>query len=296
MKLPLVHTALATIASACWAACFFGCIPDLTLKEDAGAVAASSGGATGAGGSMTVPYEPLPAVVAWLDTNRGGWCNDTYNKFINLCGNVSFCIDKTFLKPYPKGFAVDVGFHWLGIDGGSILSLGGDIDGKKMSISLQADGLLTVLGPGNGTPLQFRITKRSHLVSYRVSPSQRTLFIDGIRVDEGTTDVMMGGLELYHGPDGGPGAVLGQAISYWNQDQHEPEWLRFAPFLFHIREGAGSTTEFSLAEATTPQPTTLALFHGAMPSDTAWKATVGPGPAYAAGGPKWIEDIDANCL
>jgi len=281
-----------------------GCIPELPLKEEpsaSGAVTsgASSGGGTGgqtgAGGSTLVPYEPSPEVLAWLGENRGGWCNDVYNKFVNLCGDTAFCFDASLLKSFPNGLAVDVGFHWAGLDGGSLLSLGADDgEGGKLVLSLAPDGLLTAFGPGEAPALEFRISKRSHLVSYRVSTAGSALFVDGTRV--ATAAGTMSNPRLGHGPNGGPGAVLGQSASLWEKSVRKPNWLRMAPFFFHLRDDVGSTEAFDLAHATEKQSTSVLLLHGASVLDTEWKAETGPHDGHIMGGAKWVEDVDANCL
>ena len=277
------------------------CVPDLALKEDAvsatqgpSSSVTGGGGTTGTGGSVEVPYEPSPEVEAWLGENRGGWCNDVYNKFVNLCGDASFCFDSDLLKAYPNGFALDIGFSWTGLDGGVLATLGGDVGpGGVLRLSLAPDGTLSAQGPGNGAALEFKIAKRSHLVSYRVSASTRALFVDGVRVGSGVGEGVTPALA--HGPNGGPGAVLGQAKSYWSNNSQKPDWLRFAPFFFHMRDSVGSTETFDLATVKNAQSSTLLLLHGAKTTDTSWQKIAGLHDGYIANGAKWVEDVDADC-
>ncbi|MSP24336.1 MAG: hypothetical protein EXR75_04065 [Myxococcales bacterium] len=287
----------ALISAGCAALAASACIPELALRDEStsGVGAHEAGGGAGAGGdASTEPFE-IPADVAeWLSKEPGGWCNDSNGKFINLCGDTKFCFDATLLKTFPNGLAIDLGFHWAGLDGGSLVTLGtDDAASSHVQIALAADGLVTVAGPGDEAPLEFRVAQGSHLLSYRVSTAERALFIDGVGVASAAASLLVP--RLGHGPAGAPAAVLGHTW-YWGLEVRKPYWLRFAPFFFHMRDASVPSDAFELATATTKQDSTLMLFHGATATDTEWKAEFGPQNAYAAGGTKWVGDVDANCL
>jgi len=268
-----------------------------------------------------------PEVLAWLATQKGGWCLDDYKKLVNLCGKVSvchytlcgdldtdpagspscyddyqhehemavpFCCDTRFLKAYPKGIAIDVGFHYDGVSTGSVLDIGGDVESGRVTLTIETGGRLSggVLG---GELVETTIVKGSYLVSFHASTSRAALFVNGLLVDEaaGTpTNVVLV-------TESGPGMVLGSRMSYWWE--HPGTTLRFAPFLFHLRDGVPAG-DWSLKEATQAATGTLLLFNDQGTSGNAWTAVVGEQTAYAVPqnsadpAPVWQPDAASQCF
>jgi len=288
-------------AGAVLASCALaGCVPsELELKPEAttsvtSSSAAGGGGSMGAGGSgpLVVP----PEVAAWLDGQKGGFCNTTPNAHVNLCGDVVYCKDTTFLKAYPDGLSIDIGFYWGGQNGGDLLSLGAQVpDDQRIMIGLAIDGTVTAQGPNQGEALSYRIDFGPHLLSYRVSVGRRALFIDGALVGYSTKGT--GAIALSPGPAGDPGAVLGHAATNQMQGGSAAAWLRFAPFFFHLRAGVESFEASSLPEATELDAArSVRLFGQESKGATTWTAQVSGTPAAVVKLAAWVEDVDASCL
>jgi hypothetical protein len=279
-----------------------GCLPDaIELKPKAtSATTAGSGGSTGEGGST--PFVVPDEVASWLSSQKGGFCNVAKDSYVNLCGNVPYCQDGTLLKAYPDGLSVDVGFHWAGQNGGSLLVLGGEIpEHQRLAIDLAIDGTLSVNGPNQGETLSYRIAFGPHLVSYRASMQRRALFVDGVRVAASEASSLP--VALTRGtcgncsiPNGDPGAILGHSATNQMGGANEASWLRFAPFLFHLRSGVDSFDTFSLDDAVMLSATrSVRLFYEAVPGATTWKPLAGPFAAVAVGA-SFVEDVDGSCL
>jgi hypothetical protein len=135
-----------------------------------------------------------------------------------------------------------------------------------------------------------------HLVSYRVTSTRRTLLVDGVLVDSAETP--SNPVALSPGPEGGPGAVLGHAASNQTSGWQEAKWLRFAPFLFHLRSGVGSFESLELGEVVEANvERTLRLFdaNGVMPGGSTWKPSFGTNAAVVVNA-TWIENINETCL
>jgi hypothetical protein len=266
-------------------------------------------------------------VLAWLDTQKGGWCLDDYQTLINLCGKVSvchynlcgdldtdspdagtcyddyqhehekavpFCCDTRFLKPYPNGIVVDLGFHYYGVSTGFLFDLGGDTGAKRLNMTM-TDGAQLSVGLVSLEPLTAKLQKGTFLVSYHLTQSKSALFLNGILAAEGTGAPSV--IEL--AAENGPGLVLGSRISYWWESANKK--MRFAPFLFHIRDGIHSDT-WSLAAATESGPDTLLLFRDQGVTGNAWTAVTGPETGYAITTamaepePVWKSDAASQCF
>lgn len=289
------------------------CIPQVELKPENQAATSGAGGdgstGTGVGGDggdgdlcASAPSDVPPDVAAWLATQGGGFCNTTKNSYVNLCGQinqcgpVACCTDTSILKPYPDGLSIDIGLHWGGQNGGTLLVLGAeDPDGERLVMSLEIDGTLTVLGPNPGETLCSVVPLGPHLVSYRVSAGRRSLFIDGVLVGAQETPAVA--VKLAPGPNGDPGAVLGHSATKQGSGAYAGQWLRFAPFLFHLREGVDSFDTFSLADATTlDEGRSVRLFGQESQDATTWKSLVAGAKDAIVIESRWEENIDANCL
>lgn len=268
-----------------------------------------------------------PEVLGWLETQKGGWCLDDYKKLINLCGKVSvctytlcgdldtdpagspscyddyqhehekavpFCCDTRFLKTYPDGIAIDVGFHYDGVSTGLVTDLGGDIEGGRAGIRFEKPGALCA--SVNGTaPLITELSKGSYLLSLHASTNKVVLYVNGLLVAEGPGTSS----EVLLATDHGPGMILGNRISYWWEQQGAG--LRFAPFLFHLRD-AFPEGDWALKAAIEAGATTLLLFRDQGINGNAWTAAVGPQIAYAIPqqfadpDPVWMPDAAEQCF
>lgn len=301
-------------------------------EADAAVDPKNCGGCGSACDSGAVCYKGACAsngeVLAWLDIQKGGWCLDDYKKLVNLCGKVSvchynlcgdldtdppdagtcyddyqhehekavpFCCDTRFLKPYPDGIIVDVGFHYDGVSTGSVWDLGGDTGAKRAWMAFSSAGKLSV-ELATMPSLEATLPKGTYLVSFHATQSATALFVNGQRVADGpgaTSAIELAG-------ENGPGMVLGSRISYW-WETATPR-LRFAPFLFHLREGKSAAADWSLAAATQSGPDTLLLFREQGVSGNAWTAVTGPQTAYAitveqaAPEPVWKNDAASQCF
>ncbi len=268
-----------------------------------------------------------PDVLAWLETQKGGWCLDDYRKLVNLCGKVSvckltlcgdldtdpassptcyadyghehekavpFCCDTRFLKAYPNGIAVDVGFYYDGASVAELLSMGGDVDAGILRLVINAGGKLTG-GVQLGGAVETTLTKGAYLVSLHVTTSRTAMYVNGVLVGEAAGAPG----EVVLAADHGPGMVIGARASYWWQ--YPGNALRAAPFLVHLRDGAPAG-EWSLKEATEASASTLLLFNDTGVSGNAWTAAVGDQTAYAIPqdyadpNPTWHTDVAKTCF
>lgn len=207
---------------------------------------------------------------AWLATQTEGWCAETYNQMLNLCGDVEFCFDPRFMRTYPTGIAVDVGFVWkaAGVRG-NVVALGGDCEGQSFGIAVE--NLTLVAGGFSSGVIEVSLTPGKHLVSFQVNATGTALYVDGLRVGLGgapTTEIRLR-------DSCGPGLVLGGRISYWWEPQQKTSWAHDAPFYVQLREGIADVKEYSAARATSAGPGTVFLFDKSGASGTQWKASVG---------------------
>jgi hypothetical protein len=212
---------------------------------------------------------------SWLANESEGFCLDEYNKMLNLCGDVEFCFDPRFMRKYPTGVAMDIGFMWES-DVGNLVTMGGDCNQKAVTIGVvptETDGGTTaneLLGGGFLRQVRAPATPGKHLVSIQVNANGTALFQDGLKVAEGGPPPYM---ELLGSC--GPGMVVGQRISYWWEAATRPSWNRMAVFLVHLRENITDVSRYSVAEATTPQPDSVLLFDRTGVSGSRWTAHVG---------------------
>jgi hypothetical protein len=207
----------------------------------------------------------------WLATKDSGWCFESYNQLINLCGDVDFCFDKRFMREYPTGFGVDIAFDFeKPLSQGTILALGGDCAMEGLQIDFTEGS--TVRGTGFGAGLiQVGITPGKHLVSYQVTPTGSALYLDGVRAGVGTAP--LAALKLRDSC--GPGLVVGGRISYWWEAPQKAVWPNMAPFFVQLREGVADANVYSVARATAAGPGTVLLFDQAGAVGASWTAATG---------------------
>ena len=268
-----------------------------------------------------VPTQNDAALIAWLDKQNGGWCNDQFSKFLNLCGTVSacpwepgkvyptgmlFCCDPKLMRSYADGMAFDLGFHWDGVSSGTLMDAGGDCDGKRASCTLEKN-VLSCVGPGAAPQIKAPLPAAGRfLLSYRVTASWSELWVNGVRVGGGTGSGTVPVLT----PTCGPGFNLGQRISYW-WESSPGQWLRFAPFFFHFRDQAPAQNTWSLADSITKQAHSVMLFEPGTANGDAWPDAVEARTGLLCGGKdeaakegfpipcpgkKWVADASGACL
>lgn len=244
----------------------------------------------------------VPRVEAWLATQRGGYCDATFNQLVTLCNNTKytgtdaeFCFDEALLNLYPDGLALDVGFHWSGGSTGNIAAIGGDCDEKRVTLSIEG-GRLLAEGMMGASKLDVPLTPGTHLASYRVDAKTVALFLDGALVAQG---LGTGGPTPELITRCGPGIVLGGRISYWWESTIDKPgaWLRFAPFFFHLRDAdpAQPATRFDLDAVTSRGARTRLLFDATGAAKDTWTARDGIHKGYARNGATWSPDALA-CL
>lgn len=210
----------------------------------------------------------------WLATQNAGFCLDAYNKLLNLCGDVEFCFDKRFMRAYPNGIAIDVGFTW-GSELGNLVSLGGDCSGKSLMLSIEmrdvgGKSVPILLAAMTNQIVATPIAPGKHLASVQLNPLGLRLFLDGIEVSAAgppSTNELLDAC--------GPGMIVGQRISYWWEAVTRAPWLQAAIFLVHLREGIVDTKSYSVEAATTPQPNTVLLFDTTGIDGSRWTAHIG---------------------
>lgn len=208
----------------------------------------------------------------WLADKTAGWCFESYNQMMNLCGDVEFCFDTRFMRAYPTGLAVDVAFDFESpTENSHVLSLGGDFAGGALNIGLEGGTKLTASGFEAGA-IQVGIAPGRHLVSYQVSPTGSALYLDGVLAGVGTLPTAEIKLLDSHGP----GLILNQRISYWWEAGMKPAWSRVAPFFVQLREGISDAGAYSVTRATSAGAGTVLLFDKPPAAGSAsWPASVG---------------------
>lgn len=217
---------------------------------------------------ICVPAEEA-AAAAWLASRTSAFCAAKHNQILNLCGDVRYCFDARFLRAYPEGLAVDVGFV-LGRDGNAnVLSFGGDCDGELAVISV-IDGALLVVGQSTPTA-RVAIAPGRHVVSAQWSTRGSAVFVDGRRVAE------MGAppRELRLGARCGPGLVLGNRMSYWWEKDKTSSHASAAFFFAHLRGGVADAAAWSPEVALREGPHTVLLFDDRGAGAGTWTASVG---------------------
>lgn len=235
----------------------------------------------------------------WLDGQRGGFCQATFGALMNLCGDVDFCADADVLREHPAGLELDVGFDWDGVDpDGTLVDVGGDCDNQRIALRIETDAAvgthLLANGPQKGGGLTVQIAPGRHLVGYRVDAASAALFLDGRKVAEG----LGAGATPKLTAACGPGFVAGQRISYWWEDKNPASvyFLRFAPFLVHLRSSPGAAAPWSLDGATSAGAGTIALFDASGASGSQWIGKGGAKIGVGKGGSAWVADTRVGCL
>ncbi|MBI2388513.1 MAG: hypothetical protein HYV09_02750 [Deltaproteobacteria bacterium] len=273
-----------------------------------------------------------PTVVAWLRTQRSGYCATTPKHAVALCvsssvrfenPNVddSFCFDdqregRGFLRrPYPRGIALDVGFHWDGARGGNVVTFGSSdylslkcdpaIPGRRIVIGIDEGGRLWASGPETSVLRdEARLRPGTHLVSYRVSSSANALYVDGRPIGSGSGTA---GVTVEFPERWSPGFVLGDHNQRWwlCSPSAPSRWLRMAGFFVHLRDDAGEVLRFDAEGVLTPGDATVLLFDPSGPKGPAWFPSAGVGwesdternhYAGIAYGPVWVGDVWGGCL
>ncbi|MBK7402858.1 MAG: hypothetical protein IPJ34_43195 [Myxococcales bacterium] len=234
-----------------------------------------------------------------------------------------FCFDdgrkgRAFLRrTYPRGLALDVGFHWDGARNGHVVTFGSsdrfsevceaDFPGRRVVIGVDARGRLFASGPETSVlRMAARLTTGTHLATFVVTTTGHALFLDGELVDqgEGTHGVTVEFPERWS-----PGFVLGNHNQrWWNCGAGAPSrWLRMAPFFVHLRDEVEAVTAFDAYRSLQPNAATVLLFDERGVDGSAWKPTAGvggdtspaattPDLAGRAYGPSWVPDVWASCL
>jgi hypothetical protein len=276
-----------------------------------------------------------PDTTKWLASQQGGFCDDVYNRFVNLCGDVGsctkfnvctddiggpkgecwvddghlypqtetwpggvpFCCNPTIMKVYPDGLSIDVGFHYDGQSTGLLFDVGGDCDLKRASMNFFEPGMLWATAGQGADKTPFPVSAGAHLVSLRATVASQQVYLDGVLVAEGKGPSKP--VELT--PDCGAGFVLGQRLAFWSEEQYAGNWLRVEPFLVHLREGVDSEP-WSLSEAVQPSARSIVLFEPSGAKGSRWTSKVGGITAVAvdahapAQPPVWVDDVGKQCF
>lgn len=251
-----------------------GCEVDLTQTDAHCGACGKSCTATQVCRRSSCVDRNVAAAETWLSTQTEGWCSDTYNQMINLCGDAEFCFDARYMRSYPTGIAVDIGFDWESLtDGGNLAAMGGDCDGQSLGLGVRPlgnGGLLEAFG-FQSSGIEVAITRGKHLVSYQVSTNGTALFVDGLRVGVGRAPAT----EIKLRDACGPGLVLGGRLSFWWEANQRPAWLQYAPFYVQLREGVPDASDYSVDRATTAGAGTVLRFDKSGAVGATWKASVG---------------------
>jgi hypothetical protein len=235
------------------------------------------------------------ALAAFLDTPRRGFCPSREDGFVNLCGFVYYCFDSFWMRTFERGVAVDIGLEWDGTDRlGPIFEYGDDCPGYSLvalALEPRADGgtELVAIGPQASGRLVAPFAPGRHLVSFRATPSERALFVDGRLVARGAR----GGEPLRVGSDQcGPGITLGARKAYWWQEMTDDDkfYLAMSPFFFHLRDEAGALDRIGL-EVVAPTDRTIALFDAEGADGEVWTSADGAHLARARRGHTWSDDL-----
>jgi hypothetical protein len=269
-----------------------GCETDLATSDahcGACGVACAEGTSCRDGGCVD------DALAAFLDTPRRGFCPARDDGFVNLCGFVYYCFDPFWMRTFERGVAIDVGLEWNGADRlGPILDYGDDCPGNAvvtLALEPRPDGGtdLVAVGPQASGRLVAPFAPGRHLVSFRATPTERALLVDGRLVARGAR----GGEPVRVGSDQcGPGMVLGARKAYWWQDMTDVDgsYLSMAPFFFHLRDEAGALDRVGL-EVVTPSEGTIALFDAERADGSNWTSADGAHIARARRGHVWSDDL-----
>lgn len=248
-----------------------GCEVDLTSTDASCGACGVACGATQVCRKSACVDRNVADAQSWLSGKNAGWCFETYNQMMNLCGDVDFCFDARFMRAYPTGLAVDVAFDFESTTAdGNIVKLGGDCGGEALGIVVTGGSTITAAGFNAGV-IQVGFTPGKHLVSYQISPSGSALYVDGVRAGVGAAP--QAAIKLRDSC--GPGLVLGQRLSYWWEIQQKPAWAHMAPFFMQLREGVADASAYSVARATSAGAGTVLLFDQTGAAGSSWTATVG---------------------
>jgi hypothetical protein len=210
---------------------------------------------------------------------------------MNICGNVTYCFSSPPNGPYPNGIAIDIGFYWDGTDTGLLVSAGGDITGGNLVVEVTSAGAINAAGPSPAIgSITGSILPGRHLVSYYVSTSAAALYLDGVAVGTKSGSFGVPTLSTAYGP----GFTVGSRLS--NESPPGPnQWLKFAPFFFHLRNTA-TPTAWSLDTSTIKQTSTLAFLEASGVSGSSWTSTGGGLQAAAQDGLAWTSDYMVGCF
>ncbi len=262
------------------------------------------------------------AFLTWLKAQNGGFCNDKFNEFMNLCGETSecpwnkgtlipggvpFCCDPAFMKQYPDGIAVDLGFHWDGVSSGVLFDIGGDCDKKRIECAINTGKLSC----GN---MQFAPVLDSTLplagrfiVSYRATKTFTELWVNGVLQASGGGTVDTPELVAACGP----GFIVGQRISFWWEQSSPGKFLRLAPFLVHLKDQAPTAGTWTSSEVFTKTSRSVVLFEAPGASAAQWTDSVAgklglkcggkldaekDGYTVPCDGPDWVVDVAKQCF
>lgn len=232
--------------------------------------------------------ESVVNATAYLASQTEGFCLDAYNKLMNLCGDVDFCFDSRFMRSYPDGIAVDLGFDWAGTHTGLLVDFGGDCDGERISFGIDAAGVF--YGNAFGRSLQRTLAAGRHLASLQIGPTDTALFLDGVLV--GVAGPPIGEIRLRDAC--GPGLVVGQRISYWWEAPSANSWNRLGVFLVQLREHVVDPDAYDVARATQAGPSSVLLFDATGIAGSRWTAHVGGLVAVGKNAQDGIAQLDAG--
>lgn len=274
-------------------------VPERTIEAEetwACTVTPSNGfrAGTASTASVRVGHSAAVDLRAWLAASSGGWCAGAYNAFVNLCGDVQFCFDPLYMRTYPAGIDVDVGIQWDGAPG-FLLDMGGDCEGKRLSMTIAAGGTLTATFMG-ASALTAPLRPGTRLISYRVTRAESALFVDGALADAGAGTGTSTVPELVGRC--GPGVVLGQRLSYWWEPGKRDDWLRGAPFFFHLKEAVTAAQVWDFGRAMAPTAETVVLFDrsGVDAAAGRWRSRIGARTGVAENGARFVDQAFGACL
>lgn len=227
-------------------------------------------------------------VTSWLNSQQNGWCANSFNKHINLCGNIDFCYNTTIMKNYSSGFAIDIGFYWDGTDTGNLIDAGGDnINNFKVKLIGNQTTNNVIINQGTTSQITFTLVPGKHLISYYSGLSQLNIFSDGILIYQ--TNITS---TINLSPSNGPGIVLGSRLSNESPPDNNT-WLKFIPFFFHLKNEATNT--FILSNVVNAQTSTILLLNDTTYSNNSWNSLVGQIQPYATDNMQWITNFVLNC-
>jgi len=221
----------------------------------------------------------------WLATQNSGWCNNSLNKHINICGNVTYCTSNPPMGTYTNGISIDLGFYWDGTDSGNLLEAGGD-NTNKLTISVSSTTYMLHIYQLNSNIIDVQILPGKHLLSYYNDASSVKLYIDGILlINQISTNV------ITLSTSQGPGFVLGSRMST-ESTPTQASWLKFVPFLFHLRN---TTSTWNFNNSISQQASTVVLLNSSTVNGSSWNSVTGSLNAYAANSLTWTSSFMTNC-